>query len=402
MPRPRRWSFFMPPEEHRFIRLLTERYRALLTPLGQAMLWASGAGALMMLWGLRPAIAFFSFCAAMLLGALTVGLPFRPRLTLTRRMPPPVSAGDTLHYQVVVENRGRRTARKVVVEERGLPPELKPMWDPPVLEALGPGERAEVSLTLGCTTRGAYELSWLQASSFFPSALVKWPRRAPGKDRLLVYPCFTPLARFDVPHGRNYQPGGIPIASSVGESTELAGTREWREGDRLRDIHWPSLARTGRLVVKEYQEEYFVRLAMVLDVEAHDARDDALFEKSLSLAAGIADVLARQEYIIDLFAAGSQVFHFQAGRALAHFEHILEILACLEPEHRLDVGVLEAALLPQAQKLSAVILVMMDWDPARAELIRELKAHGVAVRVLSVRPDRRPEGLAPEEVVELP
>ncbi len=45
---------------------------------------------------------------------------------------------------------------------------------------------------------------------------------------------------------------------------------------------------------------------------------------------------------------------------------------------------------------------MMDWDEARAELIRKLKAHGVAVRVLSVRPDRRPEGLAPDEVVELP
>ncbi len=374
----------MPPEEHRFIRFLNDRYRGLLTQLGQALLSATGAAVLMMLWGLKPAIAFFAFCAGTLLGGVTAGFPFRPRLSLTRRLPPPVSAGDTLRYQVVVENPGRRTARKVVVEE------------------LGPGERTEVTLSLACSTRGAYELPWLQASSFFPSALVKWPRRAPGKDRLLVYPRFTPLAGFDVPHGRNHQPGGIPVASSVGESTELAGTREWREGDRTRDIHWPSLARTGRLVVKEYQEEYFVRLAMVLDVESRDSQDDALFERSLSVAAGIADVLARQEYIIDLFAAGSQVFHFQAGRALAHFEHILEILACLEAEDRLDVGALEAVLLPEASRLSAVILVMMDWDAERAALIQKLKHHGVAVRVLSVRPDRRPEGLAPEEVVELP
>jgi uncharacterized repeat protein (TIGR01451 family) len=402
MARRRRWSFFMPPEQHRFIRFLSDRYRAWLTPLGQALLWATGAAALMMLWGLQPAIAFFSFCVGGILGAISAGLPFRPRLTLSRRLPPPVSAGDTLSYRVLVENRGKRAARKVVVEERNLPPELKPVGEPPMLEALGPGERAEVSLALSCSTRGAYELPWLQASSFFPSALVKWPRRSPGKERLLVYPRFTPLARFEVPHGRNYQPGGIPIASSVGESTELAGTREWHEGDRTRDIHWPSLARTGRLVVREYQEEYFVRLAMVLDVETRSLKDDVLFERSLSLAAGIADVLARQEYIIDIFAAGSQVFHFQAGRALAHFEHILEILACLEAEDRLDIHALEAALLPEARKLSAVVLVMMDWDTARAELIRKLKAHGVAVRVLSVRPDRRPEGLAPEEVVELP
>lgn len=401
MPR-RRWSFMMPPEEHRFIRYLSDRYRGWLTPLGQSVLWATGAAGLMMLWGVQPAIVFFSLCVALLVGGLAAGLPFRPRVKLSRRLPPPVSAGDTLRYRVLVENRGRWPARKVVVEERNLPPELRPTDEPPVIEVLAPGERAEVSLSLDCSLRGAYELPWLQASSFFPSALVKWPRRTRAKDRLLVYPRFTPLARFDVPHGRNYQPGGIPIASSVGESTELAGTREFREGDRTRDIHWPSLARTGRLVVKEYQEEYFVRLAMVLDVESRSARDDALFERSLSLAAGIADVLARQEYIIDIFAAGSQVFHFQAGRALAHFEHILEILACLEAEDRLDMHALEAALLPEARKLSAVVLVMMDWDDARAELIRKLKAHGVAVRVLSVRPDRRPEGLAPDEVVELP
>ncbi len=89
----------MPPEEHGFIRFLSDRYRALLTPLGQALLWATGAAGLMMLWGLQPAIAFFSFCAAVLLAGLVAGLPFRPRLQLTRRLPPPVSAGDTLLYR---------------------------------------------------------------------------------------------------------------------------------------------------------------------------------------------------------------------------------------------------------------------------------------------------------------
>ena len=115
----------------------------------------------------------------------------------------------------------------------------------------------------------------------------------------------------------------------------------------------------------------------------------------------MADVLARQEYIIDLFAAGPEVFHFQAGRALAHFEHILDILAALESGDALDVEALEAALLPEASQLSAVIFVVMDWEPSRAALVEKLKAHGVAVRVLSVRPERKPTGLAPEEVVAL-
>jgi uncharacterized repeat protein (TIGR01451 family) len=402
MARRRRWSFLMPPEDHGFIRFLQDRYNGLLTPVGRVVLWSALAAGFLLLGGLvAPLILFFSFSVCALAAAAVVGLPFRPRVSLTRLFPPPVSAGDTLTYRVRVENTGRRTVRHIAVEERLLPPELRRVGEPPVIDALAPGERTEVTLRLQCTTRGVYELGALQAASLFPSALVKWPRRSPAKDRVLVYPRFTPLESLDVPHGRNYQPGGISVASQVGESTEFFGTRDWHDGDRTRDIHWPSFARTGRLVVKEFQEEFFVRLAMVLDVQSRSVKEDALLEKALSLAAGMADVLARQEYIIDLFAAGPQVFHFQAGRALAHFEHILEILAAIESGERLDVEALEAALLPEASHLSAVIFVVMDWEPSRAALVEKLKAHGVAVRVLSVRPDRAPVGLAPEEVVEL-
>jgi uncharacterized protein (DUF58 family) len=402
MARRRRWSFLMPPEEHDFIRFLMDRYQGWLTPVGRVVVWAVVASGVLLLGGLMaPLVRFFAFAVSTLVGAAVVGLLFRPRVALTRLLPPPVSAGDTLVYRVRVENTGRRVVRKVVVEERNLPSELKAVGESPVVDRLGPGERAEVVLRLECRTRGVYALEALQAASVFPSGLVKWARRSRGKDRLLVYPRFTPLEGFEVPHGRNYQPGGIAVASQVGDSTEFFGTREWREGDRTRDIHWPSFARTGRLVVKEFQEEYFVRLALVLDVESRSVKEDALLERSLSLAAGIADVLARQEYIIDLFAAGPRIFHFQAGRALAHFEHILEILAALEAGDRLDVEALEAALVPQASQLSAVVFVVMDWEPGRAALVEKLKAYGVAVRVLSVRPERRPVGLGPDEVVEV-
>lgn len=402
MARRRRWSFFMPAEEHGFIRLLRDRYQGLLTPVGRVVLWAALAAALLLLGGLvAPLIFFFSFSVAALAAAAVAGAPFRPRVSLTRLLPPPVSAGDTLSYRVRVENTGRRTVRHVAIEERNLPAELRAVGEPPVIDALAPGERTEVTLHLRCTTRGVYELASLQAASLFPSALVKWPRRSAGRDRVLVYPRFTPLESLEVPHGRNYQPGGIAVASQVGESTEFFGTRDWHDGDRTRDIHWPSYARTGRLVVKEFQEEFFVRLALVLDVQSRSAKEDALLEKALSLAAGMADVLARQEYIIDLFAAGPQVFHFQAGRALAHFDHILEILAAMESGDSLDMQALEAALLPEASQLSAVLFVVMDWEPSRAALVEKLKAYGVAVRVLCVRPERKPEGLAPEEVVEV-
>ncbi|MBI5546636.1 MAG: DUF58 domain-containing protein [Deltaproteobacteria bacterium] len=399
----RRWSFWMPPLEHRMIRVLDDWHRCLLTPMGRVLLWGAAASGFILLGGFVPLQLYvFGFCLSALACALVLGFVFRPRVTLSRRLPPPASAGEVMSYSVLVENRGRRVLRDLVIDERALPPELRPVGEAPVIERLGPKESAPVTLRLSCQTRGAFELKKVQAASSFPAGLVKVGRGRKVRERVLVYPKFSRLERFEIPHGRNYQPGGLPIASKVGESCEFFGSREWREGDLVRDIHWPSLARTGRLIVREFQEEYFVRLAMVLDIEARTRRDEALFEKSLSLAAAIADVLARQEYIVDLFAAGPQVYRFQAGRALAHFENILEILACLSPGDRLDMGALEAAILPEAPQLSAVVLVMMDWDERRAALVRALKERGVAVRVLCMRSDRRPQGLDPSELVELP
>ena len=40
----------------------------------------------------------------------------------------------------------------------------------------------------------------------------------------------------------------------MGEMTEFAGTRPYREGDELRHIHWPTVARTGDLYVREYTQ----------------------------------------------------------------------------------------------------------------------------------------------------
>lgn len=394
----KRWSFWMTPLEHGFIRGLDDRYRTLLTPAGRAVFWAATASSMMLLGGLvLPLVAVFAACVSALLCAVLLGLFFRPRVELARILPPPASAGDTYTYRITLENKGKRAARHVVVEERGLPAELRPIGEAPMVPVLRPGERCEVEVRLACLSRGAYELPGLQAASTFPSGLVKVPRRHPRAQRLLVYPRFTPLASFEVPHGRHYQPGGIAIASQVGESTEFLGTRDWRHGDRVRDVHWPSFARTGRLIVKEFQEEYFVRLALVVDIEARDAKGEARLEQGLSLAAGIADALARREYVIDLFAAGPEIHRFQAGRALAHFDHILELLACVEAGDSLNVAALEQLLLPEAARLSAVILVLLDWDDARAALVARLKSHGLAVRVACLHPKRRPE-LPPDEL----
>ena len=173
-----RWSFFMPPLEHRFVRVLDDWYRGLLAPMGRVLVWAALSSGFLLVVGFVPLQLYaFGFCLASLAAGLTLGALFRPRVTLARRLPPPASAGEVMSYPVTVTNTGRREAREIIVEERALPPELRPVEEPPVIERLAPGESAQVTLKLSCRRRGAYELKALQAASCFPSGLVKMPRR---------------------------------------------------------------------------------------------------------------------------------------------------------------------------------------------------------------------------------
>jgi uncharacterized protein (DUF58 family) len=109
------------------------------------------------------------------------------------------------------------------------------------------------------------------------------------------------------------------------------------------------------------------------------------FESAVSLAASIADVLSRKDYIIDIFAAGEKIYKFQAGRALAHFDNILEILACVEHTEKVDYGTVHNAVLPDAGKLSALVCLMMDWDEGRREMVESLRSMGLGTRVIIVR-----------------
>jgi uncharacterized protein (DUF58 family) len=377
------------------IRAIARVYRERFTPAGQIII--VGAAAALVLgvdYDVPIYYIWLSGTGILITAALAGALAGRARVRAERRLPRHVCAGETISYEVRLTNLSPRPARGLVIEELGLPPELKPGPEGPAEVRFLPGQAtAAVRLGLACAKRGIHPLPRLTVSSTFPSGLYKLRRQTADPDELLVYPAFRRLHDFRLPAPRRYQPGGLSMTSDVGDSTEFMSTREYRYGDNVRDIHWASWARTGKPVVKEYQEEYFVRLALLLDSLVPAGRDDAAFEAGVSLAASVADVLSRKEYIIDIFAAGEQIHRFQAGRALAHFDNILEILACLTPSPTVDMAAVLSALRPESARLSALVCIMMDWDDQRRRLVESLGLLGLSTRTIIVRPD--PPTLAP-------
>jgi uncharacterized protein (DUF58 family) len=231
-----------------------------------------------------------------------------------------------------------------------------------------------------------------------PFGLVRSFVKVRAPQTVLVLPRRYRLPSFSFPGTRQYQPGGVALASSIGESEEFIALREYRPGDPFRRIHWRSWARAGQPIVKEYQDEFFVRYGLVLDSCAGPGQANA-FEEAISVAASFACTLDTQESLLDLLLVGAQAFCFTAGRGLGRSEQILEILASLSPHGEKTFESLRELVLRHAPHLSACVLVFLSWDESRRALVEDLRAVGLPLLVLVVMsaPPAQAGGVGPGE-----
>jgi uncharacterized protein (DUF58 family) len=195
------------------------------------------------------------------------------------------------------------------------------------------------------------------------------------------------VARLRTPQILRYQPGGVALASQTGESMELKGLRPYRPGDPVRDLHARRWARLGEPVVREYQQEYFTRIGVVVDTDVSVA-DEARLEAGLSLGAGVVAHLSRGESLIDLLVVGQELRQLTLGRNLGFVDQALELLAVVEPGPRFDGDLLSRRLSPHLARLSCVVFVALAWDEPRTRFVGEVRRGGVRCRVLAVTRDR--------------
>ena len=173
------------------------------------------------------------------------------------------------------------------------------------------------------------------------------------------------------------------MASSVGESEEFVSLREYRPGDPLRRMHWKSFAKLGKPIVKEYQDEFFVRHALILDTFGGPAEEE-IFEEAVSVAASLAYTIQNQDSLLDLMFVGPQAYCFTSGRGVGNMERVLEVLASVRVCQEKEFAALEGLVLTHAADMSGCLCIFLSWDEPRQRLVRALMSRGVPLRVFVV------------------
>jgi uncharacterized protein (DUF58 family) len=328
---------------------------------------------LYVLWSMLTAMLLASLVARRFYAMKDV----RAEVVVPRR----VLLGEELVFGVILENRGTRDHHGVRVSGPFLP------WDGrwsdtwPGVARLRVGESARVELRARFVARGEHHLDSFHAAALVPLGLAQGRAVKTTGARFLVLPRIASVARLTLPESRRQQPGGIALVSRTGESMELMGVRPYRPGDPIRYLHARSWARTGRPIVREFEEEFFRRVAVLVDV---DPADDGCAEAAISLAAGVVAHLSRGEAVIDLLVAGERIHDLTLGRNLGFLEQALELLACFEPSRTsaTDPSALLSRLSPHLGRLSCVIVI--DAGGCGAAMADHVRAHGVGCAWLRV------------------
>lgn len=361
----------------------------------------------------------FTLLAALLMLALIGAMRFRVPVVVRRNLPRFATVGETCDYTIVLNNRGAKRQVGLLLRDNLVaefptneefhsaktPGDEKrnrfdrkigyPRWlwlvqkkrgakieeiNLPKLSGQG---AANVKISITPMRRGTLCFSSVSVGRTDPLGLARAFMNLPCPDTLLVLPRRYPVPEIRLPGSRKYQRGGVALSSKVGDTEEFSSLRDYRPGDAIRNIHWKSWAKTGKPVVKEYQDEFFVRHALLLDTFAAP-QDAERFEEAVSIAASLVCTVQEQDSLLDLMFVEDRAYCMTSGRNVAHAERMLHVLGAVSACQDKPFSRLAQFVAGQAHAMSGCICVLLAWDEPRQALVAKLRAMDIPLLVLVI------------------
>lgn len=355
-----------------------------VTPLGWFVLALAVSGALLgatMVW---VEAWFVSIVAIALLG---IALPFlagsrayRTVLEVSRKS---VVAGGEVQLSVEIENTVARPQLPAVIE---LPVgnALREITVP----LLGPHQLTRLPVTVPTENRGVITVGPLTVARQDPLGLLRREMTWRDLHRVHVHPHTVVLPPNSAGLVRDLE--GQASQRLTDSDLSFHAVREYVPGDAMRHIHWKSTAKTGQLMVRQYEESQTARLAVLFDARRDEYLSDEEFELGVSLAASVSLHAVREGR--ERFIASGWV----PGKLRPSIDGIEE-LASRDPKQMLDswselhqapdappIEMLARGLAHSSRDLSIVVLVTGS-RPELARLRRAAMPFAADVRVLVLR-----------------
>lgn len=269
-----------------------------VSALGWMLLAAAAGSFVLAVWF---GWAEFTFITATLLAAFAIALCFvfgRATYAVSIELNPRrVVAGDRAMGRLVVANSGARPVLPTRIElpvgsgiAEFMVPRLAPGAETDELFAVPTAHRAVIVAGPALSVRGD-QLGLLRRTN-------RWSEPI----ELFVHPKTTRLNATARGLVRDLE--GQPTRVITDSDLAFHALRPYEPGDDIRNVHWRTSARTGQLMIRQYQETRRSQLLLLFSAEAAQYASDSEFELGVSVTASIGCQVIREETDLNVLWEG--------------------------------------------------------------------------------------------------
>jgi len=237
--------------------------------------------------------------------------------------------------------------------------------------------------------RGVYTLGPLTVTATDPFGFFKFSKIFGDESTLLIYPYIPEISYFNTPSS-NLPGEGHFRKRSHNITPNIFGLRDYVSGDSFNRIHWPSTARKGRMIVKEFEIDPSSEIWLLLDLDKtyHTGlNENSTEEISAQICAGLARYFIHANRSVGLVFFDSSIKVAKPEKGNYHFTRILESLALAKA---IGSVTMENLILDQSPKFgrhSTVIAITPSINTQWVAELRSLNNRGVQVTAITLTSD---------------
>lgn len=298
-----------------------------------------------------------------------------------KRPPGPFSVGDVISERITIYNRGRTPKAWVEVEDKTSVPDIHFKHVAP-LGFMVPFNVAESDAVL--TKRGEFTLGPLVVRVADPFGLFPREIEFEGAEKVLVYPRVVPIPDFAAPnphlvgeHSRRHRANMV--------STDVSSVREYAAGDSIGRIHWLTTARTGKLMVKQFDQGSSSHLWLVFDQfkEAQAGEGaESTDEYGATLAASIIERYTRGFLPVGYSAHGSEMLVAAPDQSAAHRENVMRHIAASQPLGNTPLMQVLGGMEREFSQATSLVIITAAGEGEWIGALTGLQRRGIKVSVV--------------------
>jgi len=253
---------------------------------------------------------------------------------------------------------------------------------------VAPGEQMKLEMHTPCYARGIYTMGPLLARTSDPLGLFRAEIIQGNLMKMVVQPPVVALPFFR-----------LPLAEPSGEEStrhrtqtctpHVATVREYAYGDSLNQIHWPSTAKSGHLMSREFDSGRGGDVWIVLDLERrihHSQGTERTDEYAAAIAASLTNLVLREHHSLGLIAHGDHAYLLPLGSGAKQMSSVLETLILSKTEGDSPLASVLLANREQFDRSASLLVITSSTATEWVPILRELRYRSLNVMVVLVDP----------------